>query len=104
MKLIKDLTSEGVVLYWTGSKARKLSPDFHSVNEAEEWWRSYHFSQYDGVERRASIDDRRQDLGKRNSLDNQNCFFRPNPNGRRVTDKPIKVDVDLSVLKLKLMA
>ena len=103
MKLIQDLTSEGIVLYWTGSRAKKLSPDFHNQIEAEEWQKKYHFSQYHGEERRASIYDRRRDELKREFYYAGNRFFRANPNGRRVTDKPIQVDVDLAHLKLKLM-
>ena len=104
MKLIKDLTSDGVILYWTGTKAKKLSPDFHNQIEAEEWQKRYHLSQYQGEERRVSIYDRRMDEVKRNFYDVRNRFVRSNPNGRRITDKPVKVDVDLAHLKLKLMS
>lgn len=103
MKLVKDLGANGVVLYWSGAKAKKLSPDLYNITEAEEWWKTYHFAQYQGEERRASIHDRRQDEVKRGFYDAGNRFFRTNPNGRRATDKPVKVDVDLSQLKLKLM-
>lgn len=102
MKLIKDLNQNEVVLYWSGAGAEKLSPNLHNLAESEEWWKKYHFSLYQGEERRASIYDRRKDEMKRGFFDTHNRFVRPNPDGRRITDKPVKVDVDLAELKLKL--
>lgn len=102
MKLVKDLTREGVVLYWIGPKAKPLSPHLHCINEAEEWWKKYHFALYQGKERRSSLHDRRKDDGKRDHFDLNKNLFRLNPNGRRFTDRPVKIDVDLFQLKLKL--
>ena len=102
MKLVKDITERGVVLYWIGPKAKKLSQEFHCMNEAEEWWRCYHFTLYQGEERRVSIHDRRKNDGHRDQFDLNRNLLRLNPNGRRFTDRPIKVDVDLFKLKLKL--
>lgn len=102
MKLVKDLTKEGVVLYWIGPKAKQLSPYLHCLNEAEEWWKAYHFSLYDGNERRSSIHDRRKDRNKRDHFDLNKNLFRLNPEGRRLTDRTVKVDIDLFQLKLKL--
>lgn len=101
MKLVKDLSEEGVVLYWVGDDAKAVSPHLPTVVDAEEWWKKYMFAQYEGEERRASIYDRRKDLVMRKHFEFSDKFVRLNPNGRRKTDAPVMVDVDLFQKKLQ---
>jgi hypothetical protein len=101
MKLVKDLSDEGVVLYWVGDDTRTLSPHLPTLVDAEEWWKKYMFAQYDGLERRASIYDRRKDLTMRKHFEFSDKFVRLNPHGRRKTDMPVTVDVDLFRKKLQ---
>ncbi|WP_299183401.1 hypothetical protein [uncultured Neptuniibacter sp.] len=101
MKLVKDLNENGIVFYWIDDSGEQISPDLYCLIVAEEWWKTYLFSQYEGAERRKSIIDRRHDLEKRKMMERNHKFSRQNPQGRRKTDQPIKVDIDLVKEKLE---
>lgn len=104
MHLIKDLVDGRIVYYWLDVNERPLSTFFSTFKLAEEWWKEYMFSQYAGEERRRSIIDRRTNEEKRKRLQLNNRFVSINPNGRRTTDKPIRVDRDLVAEKLQSLA
>lgn len=101
MKLVKDLSDEGVVLYWVEDESHVVSPHLRTLMDAEEWWKKHMFAQYSGDERRGSIYDRRRDLTMRQHFEFSDKFTRLHPNGRRATDTPVSVDVDLFQQKLK---
>ncbi|MGH1461421.1 MAG: hypothetical protein ACRBB6_05265 [Neptuniibacter sp.] len=101
MKLVKDLSEEGVVLYWISEDSRMLSPHLRTMVDAEEWWKKHMFAQHPGKERRSSIYDRRKDLSMRKHFEFSDNFTRLNPLGRRKTDMPVKVNVDLFQQKLQ---
>ncbi|WP_415903238.1 hypothetical protein ACMXYR_05680 [Neptuniibacter sp. QD29_5] len=100
MKLVKDFINYEIVFYWADESLTPCSPHLHSITAAEEWWKKYLFSQYQGPERRKSIVDRRSNHDKRNSMD-KNQYSRSNPLGRRESDKPVKVEIDLFQEKIK---
>lgn len=101
VKLIKDLIEGRIVFYWMDENGEVVSTYLHSFIEAEEWWKMFMFSQYSGEERRQSICDRRQDMDTRRKLEFREKFNRTNPTGRRVTDIPVTVDLDLSKEKIE---
>lgn len=101
MTLVKDLVSGRIVFYWMDEDGEVISEYHHSFLEAEEWWKTFMFSQFQGEERRRSICDRRQDSETRKKREFREKFHRTNPNGRRKTDVPISVDLDLSEEKIK---
>ncbi|WP_067867625.1 hypothetical protein [Neptuniibacter marinus] len=102
LRLVKDLSSSGIVYFWIDKDEQKLSPDIPSLPLAEEWWTNYLFSLFDGPERRYSLIDRRQDKNQRKDIDQQLFSNRLNPAGRRESDKPIQVDLDRVADKLKI--
>jgi len=104
MYLIKDLIDCRIVFYWLDERGYQISPDLCSFPRAEEWWKAHMFAQYKGVERRTSIVDRRTDFDKRQRMDNSYRFASINPYGRRQTDQPIKVHLDLADEKLMQLA
>ncbi|WP_420599472.1 hypothetical protein [Neptuniibacter sp.] len=101
MKLVKDLTGGRIVYYWVDGNDEVASDYLHSFVEAEEWWKHLMFSLYEGEDRRRSICDRRQDQETRKKLEYREKFHRSNPLGRRVTDMPVSIDIDLSKEKIK---
>ncbi|WP_286240813.1 hypothetical protein [Neptuniibacter halophilus] len=101
MKLVKDLYDSDIVFYWTGDSGEKLSPNLHTLMEAEEWWKREMFARYEGPERRKSIYDRREDSETRKRFERNHKFSRHNPQGRRQTDQPVKVDIDLAKEKIE---
>lgn len=100
MKLVKDLVDGRIVYYWMDDHGEVVSEFLHSFIEAEEWWKVLMFSLYDGEERRRSICDRRQDEATRKKLEFREKYNRTNPMGRRMTDIPVSVDLDLSKEKI----
>ena len=100
MKLVKDLVDGRIVYYWIDGNGEVTSDYLHSFVDAEEWWKHLMFSLYEGEERRRSICDRRQDQETRKKLEYREKYHRSNPLGRRVTDMPVSVDLDLSKEKI----
>ncbi|WP_415886460.1 hypothetical protein ACMXYO_00450 [Neptuniibacter sp. QD37_6] len=100
MKLVKDFVEYEIVFYWADENINPVSPTFHSIQHAEEWWKQYLYSQYKGEERRKTMIDRRSNHEKRNRMDKHN-FSRHNPQGRRASDKPVSVEIDLFAEKIK---
>ncbi|GGB99408.1 hypothetical protein GCM10011352_27000 [Marinobacterium zhoushanense] len=100
MYLVKDLIDCRIVFYWLDETGCEVSPELCTFQDAEEWWKALMFERYRGYERRKSIIDRRTDFEKRQRMDNSHRFASINPYGRRVTDQPIKVDIDLAAEKL----
>jgi len=101
MKLVKDLIDGRIVFYWMVDNGDVVSDYLHSFIEAEEWWKTYVFSQYTGEEKRSSICDRRQDLETRKKREYREKYNRSNPAGRRVTDVSVSVHLDLVEEKIK---
>lgn len=101
MKLVKDLVDGRIVYYWMDEEGYISSEYLHSFVEAEEWWKLFMFSRYPGQERRRSICDRRQDMETRKKLEYREKYNRSNPIGRRITDVPVTVDLDLSKEKIE---
>lgn len=102
LKLVKDFHNYQFIYYWVDEEARKVSPRLPTSQYAEEWVIHYYFSEYEGVERRRTIFDRRYD-GAKVKLEGTQIFFskrKPSIKGRRATDAPVFVDIDLSVRKL----
>jgi len=95
MRLVKDLIDSRIVLYWTADSGKQLSTYLASLNQAEEWWKAYMFSRYDGDERRQSVLDRRTNFEKRKRIARSNEPIPVSAYGRRRTDIPVSVDVDL---------
>ena len=100
MQLVKDLCEKGVVLYWAEGK-RKVSPYLHTLIDAEERWKKYQFSSYQGPETRKTIYDRRSNTEMRKQFELNGRYIPPKPNGRRMTDQPVLVSVDLFEEKVK---
>lgn len=101
MRLVKDLVDSRIVFYWIDETDKRLSPDHATFQLAQEWWKSYMFSRYEGDERRKSIIDRRSDAEKRRRMEEQSNLSSISPYGRRHTDTPVEVDIDLVAEKLK---
>ncbi|WP_432696760.1 hypothetical protein ACQUQP_19885 [Marinobacterium sp. YM272] len=104
MYLIKDLVDGRIVHYWLDEEENPVSAFFSTIQHAEEWWKAEMFSRYEGTERRSSIIDRRSNEDKRQRLDRSNRFASIHPNGRRVTDEPVKVHRDLVAEKIQQLA
>jgi len=100
--LVKDFCTETlrIVLYWEGPDQQKLSPDFVSMRSAQNWWLDYQFELFSGDERRASTVDRRWLVNQRNDAARGIIRHTDAPDGRRCTDKPIKVGRDISRVRL----
>jgi len=101
-RLVKDFFDGVFVFYWFNPVTKQRASVYcHTQDEAGEWWLTYHFNQYDGIERRKSIIDRRSLHGKRDARSRGHNFVTEAPDGRRRTDVPIKVDRDVSARRLK---
>ncbi len=103
MKLVKDLSDSGsIVFYWTYDEAGEaISPELKTLQLADEWRKNYLFSQYEGMERRQSIIDRRKNGDKRKKMEKNYKSSRQNPQGRRESDQTVNVDIDLFQEKIK---
>ncbi len=95
MYLVKDLVDGRIVYYWVDEEGEAQSPFLASLLLAEEWWKGFMFRQYQGTERRASVIDRRSHTEKRLRMDQSNRFASTNGQGRRETDRPVKITFDL---------
>lgn len=95
-KLVKDFESHKIIFYWLDSQSKKISPSLPSIDLAKEWIIDHHFCAYEGPERRSAKIDRRR-------LDKHDPFSIRNPysKGRRITDRPIKVHINLADQKIK---
>lgn len=102
VQLVKDLSPSGIVYYWIDEWSEKISPDIPTLQLADEWRTRFVFSKFEGIERRNSFLDRRKDSNQRKELDKNLFHNRLNPVGRRETDEPITIDIDLAVEKLKV--
>lgn len=100
MQLVKDLCDEGIVLYWIEDN-HQISPLLHTMIEAEEWWKKFQFSRYQGEERRKTIYDRRSNMAMRKHFELNGRYVQPRPHGRRVTDQPVFVSIDHFENKMK---
>jgi len=98
--LIKDFVDQKIVLYWIDEGGHILSPMFMALSTAKEWWLEYNFSNYYGVERRKSIVDRRRLYSQRTREDQSRHIPSAQPEGRRYTDIDIKIDRDISRVKM----
>ena len=104
MTLVKDLIGHRIVYYWTlDGQTTATSPEFASIEHAQEWYVKYNNSLYEGVERRSSHIDRRTLHHKRDAKFSKHVSS-ANPGGRRETDKPVKVGIDLSKQKMLELA
>lgn len=100
MKLCKDFVDGRICLYWSSDTGALLSPMMSTLQDAEEWWKTFQFTQYAGPERRLSIYDRRSDYDKRRRM----AEGALGSSGRRSTDKPIHVECDLAAAKITLLS
>ncbi|GAA0792217.1 hypothetical protein [Marinobacterium sediminicola] len=103
IRLFKDFVDGRICYYWSDYGERQVSPAMATLQEAEEWWKHYQFSQFPGRERRQSIYDRRSDHHKREHVDRLISTSGLVNYGRRVTDLPIRVDQDLAADKIRLL-
>ncbi|MAY40812.1 MULTISPECIES: hypothetical protein [unclassified Neptuniibacter] len=101
-KLVKDFDSYEFIYYWVDQNNSKVSSNLATVELAEEWLIHYHFSEYPGKERRRSFYDRRYSANKVKLQGTQIFFSKRKPplKGRRMTDRVIEVDMDLSKEKI----
>lgn len=98
--LVKNFLKNTSVFYWVDGKGKKVSPILTNQPDAENWWKLHMFSQYEGKERRKSVRDRRNHHTTRDILKSRKGQKKISP-GRRVTDQPISVDIDLFKKKLE---
>ena len=98
--LVKDFIEGRFVLYWQDEREKVRSPLFTSVEGAEEWWVQFNFKLYKGDERRDSFVDRRRDVAQRDETLLRLRVGSRYPDGRRVTDLPVKVEKDISKVSL----
>lgn len=102
LKLIKDFQDFQFTYFWieiTGDRPKKLSKNLPTLQHAHEWFIDYHHSQHQGLERRVIKQDRRQDSNKKYSP--AYCSRLSSSKGRRMTDREIRVDIDLAKKKLQ---
>ena len=104
LELVKDFESFQFFFYWIDSGTRKrVSPKLPTVEYAKEWWLSYNNRSFCGVDRRRRKYDRRERDSKVRLTGTQIFFSKRKPQtcqGRRVTDRPVFVSIDLAVPKL----
>ncbi|WP_415903234.1 hypothetical protein ACMXYR_05660 [Neptuniibacter sp. QD29_5] len=94
-KLVKDYLEHKIVFYWQSEGSKRASPTFPSLIHAKEWLINQYFDSYKGPERRKHKVDRR-------SLQKGDFSSKRDPytHGRRITDRPIKVDINLADQKI----
>lgn len=104
MRLVKDIDKNGIFFYWSDPDFIDvpISPRLPCIELAKEWRDKHLFSLYRGDERRHSHIDRRLDKTKRKQVDEALFYSRQRPEGRRSTDKPLTVDIDLVADKVQL--
>lgn len=94
-KLVKDYIDHKIVFYWQNKTSKRISPHFPSLTHAKEWLIDQYFDKYKGPERRRSKIDRR-------SLQKEAYHLQRSPftKGRRITDRPIQVEINLAEQKI----
>ncbi|WP_286238280.1 hypothetical protein [Neptuniibacter halophilus] len=99
-RLVKDFEEFQFVFYWIDDDANKVSPNLRTLIHAKEWLVEYDFKQRSGTERRQRKADRRMltDSKKEGQPSSRRITTSV---GRRASDRPIKIDLDLSADKLK---
>lgn len=97
-QLVKDYIDYKIVFYWQNKQSKRISPTFPSLVHAKAWLIDLYFDAYKGPERRESTVDRR-------SLQQADFHAQRTPysKGRRITDRPITVDVNLADKKIAEM-
>ncbi|MGB2130104.1 MAG: hypothetical protein ACPHXW_01685 [Marinobacterium sp.] len=97
MKLFRDFIDGRICFYWATDIGMQLSPRLATLQDAEEWWKTFLFTTHRGDERRCSIHDRRSDFDKRRR------FSRNGRSGlgRRRSDMPVRVQCDLAGDKIE---
>ena len=103
MTLVKDMHEDRIVYFWTDASNQILSPLLASVPLAHEWRLQYLNDRYEGQQRRASSIDRRRHQHKRDMHQGRGNVSPLFNIGRRATDKPAKVAVDLAKDKLQAL-
>jgi hypothetical protein len=98
LQLVKDFKRYQISFYWINAEKKQVSPDLPTLNHAKEWYFEHLFDQFNGVNRRKRKFDRRHSGHNEAELHSKRSFKKPN--GRRSTDKPIKVEIDLSEKKI----
>ena len=100
LTLVKDLEDFNIVFYWVDCQKAQVSPSLPTLTHAREWYTEHCFSLYKGNERRQRICDRRTSehlrwdiTGRRNT----------SQHGRRSSDKPIHIGLDLAKIKINEM-
>ncbi|WP_286238275.1 hypothetical protein [Neptuniibacter halophilus] len=97
-KLVKDFGDYQFTYYWIDDSNQQISPNLPTLSHAHEWLVTYHHDQHEGTERRKTRYDRRHPNGPmRDSISSKR---NPVSSGRRSTDRPVAVDLDLSVGKV----
>jgi hypothetical protein len=94
--LVKDLEYFQIMFFWLNRQSERISPYLPSMQHAKEWIHEYHFGLYGGPERRRSTIDRRRPDDVALNL-NRNLL----KHGRRITDRPIRVDIDNASEKIE---
>lgn len=101
LKLVKDFNDFHFVYFWADTSSKenhRISVALPTLQHAQEWFINYYYAQYTGIERRKFKQDRRHEL---NNITRPAYCSRSSSNlGRRITDKAIKVDIDLSKKKI----
>ncbi|MGB0204674.1 MAG: hypothetical protein ACPF9K_06450 [Neptuniibacter sp.] len=97
-QLVKDFHKEKIIFYWIDKNKKRISPPLPSLNHAKDWLIAEQFASYEGNERREPKVDRRR-TGKFEA----NCRRKHQENGRRIPDKPIKVDINIADKKIEAM-
>ncbi|SIS96394.1 hypothetical protein [Neptunomonas antarctica] len=103
MKLVKNLTDNGIRFYWIDESEDRLSPELATLQLAKEWRIQTLFNTYKAVERRSSIIDRRSDSNKRERISKNHHSLQSNPQGRRVADRVVEVYIDLAKKQLQAL-
>ncbi len=102
LKLVKDFEDYKIIYYWIDAEKVSVSPFFPTLSHAKEWYIHYHFNQYQGPDRRKRKVDRRSVA--KNDFEHVGSSKRSaSRHGRRLTDQPIQVDIDLAKEKLSAM-
>ncbi|WP_415885067.1 hypothetical protein ACMXYO_10480 [Neptuniibacter sp. QD37_6] len=101
LNLIKDLDNLKIVYYWACPNQGKVSPNLPTLLHASEWFISHNTAKYTGIERRKTMVDRRKQESAAVTAEMDLVYSRRlKPEGRRITDKELTIDLDLTLDKL----
>ena len=101
MALVKNMHEDRIVYYWCDDAGKRVSPLLANKALADEWRRQTMHENYAGKERRSSSLDRRLYQHKREQHQGNTKVSPLFSQGRRTTDKPVKVEHDLAKAKLE---